>query len=153
MRSLLPSLSRRDGDPFGQFRRDMETLIDDFGTRMPTGFARQSGGALAPAVDVSETNDGLEISAELPGVAENDVEVHVEDRLLTIRGEKKSETEDKDRHVYERSYGAFQRSMSLPFAPHPDKVAAHFDKGVLKIAIPRPPEAKARSKKIAIGKK
>lgn len=152
MRSFLPSLHRRDDDPFERFRRDIDSMIGDWGGRMPSVFGDRNG-MLAPMIDVAETADGLELSAELPGVAEDDVEVSVEDRLLTIKGEKKSETEDKDRHVFERSYGAFQRSMTLPFAPDADQVKAHFDKGVLKIALPKPPEAKARSNRIEIGKK
>jgi len=115
-----------------------------------TGFGAR--GALAPSIDVSENDKGIEVTAELPGVDEKDVEVTLADNLLTIKGEKKSEREEKEEgsYVSERSYGSFQRSFSLPYEVDAGKVEAKFDKGVLKISLPKSPELKKKTKKIAI---
>jgi HSP20 family protein len=109
---------------------------------------------MAPRVDVSETDTELKIEAELPGIDEKDVEVVLSDGRLTIKGEKKQEKEEKkkDYHLLERSYGSFARSIALPFEADPDQVKASFAKGVLTVTVPKPPEVKAKEKKIAIGK-
>ena len=92
------------------------------------------------------------MTAELPGVDEKDIEVTLNDDLLTIKAEKKAEKESKDKtfHLVERSYGAIQRTIPVPFAADPNKVEARFDKGVLKVTLPKPPGAakKARSIKV-----
>lgn len=101
-----------------------------------------------------ETPEGVEVTAELPGVAEDDLTLDLHDDVLTIRGEKKDEKEEKDEKSgaihRERTYGSFSRSLRLPFAPDPAKATASFDKGVLKISAPRPPEAQAKSSRIEI---
>ena len=103
-------------------------------------------------MDVKDTAKAVEVSVELPGLAESDVDVSVTDRLLKISGEKKTEDERKeaDYHVMERSYGKFTRSMTLPFAPDPDKIEAKFDKGVLTVSVPKPPEEATGTKKIEV---
>lgn len=151
MRSLLPLLRNRDGDPFVQMRRDMETLFDEFGTRLPSAFTTANT-LLAPIMDVAETDTGLEVTAELPGVSEDAVNISIEDRMLVIKGEKKSETEDKKRHVYERSYGSFYRSLALPFAVDPDAVSAQIKDGVLTVSLPRPSDENGGVKRIAVAK-
>jgi HSP20 family protein len=92
--------------------------------------------------------------AALPGVGEKDVEVVLSEGRLTIKGEKKQEKEEKKKsyHLVERSYGSFARSIGLPFAADPDQVKASFAKGVLSVTVPKPPEVKAKEKKIPIGK-
>jgi HSP20 family protein len=95
-----------------------------------------------PRLDVSETDKELKIRAELPGVAEEDLSVELDGDLLTIRGEKKVEEEEKDErhHVVERAFGSFMRTIQLPFAPKPDQVQASFENGVLTIAVPKSAE-------------
>ena len=105
--------------------------------------------------DVSEDGDGIEISAELPGMDEKDVELTVTDGVLTVKGVKKSETEEKKKDYYrsERRFGSVMRSFRLPDTVDQDKIEASFDKGVLKIALAKRPEAKAEAKKIAVSGK
>jgi HSP20 family protein len=149
---LLPS--REIWEPFGSLRRDMERLFEDFSRDLGWGPPATVGMAMAPRVDVSETDTELKIEAELPGIDEKDVEVVLSDGRLTIKGEKKQEKEEKkkDYHLVERSYGSFARSIALPFEADPDQVKASFAKGVLTVTVPKPPEVKAKEKKIAIGK-
>jgi HSP20 family protein len=110
--------------------------------------------AVAPRIDVSETDSEIKIEVEMPGVEEKDVEVVLSNGRLTIKGEKKQEKEEKkkDYHLVERSYGAFARSIGLPFEADPSKVQARFDKGVLTVTVPKPPDVKAKEKKIPISK-
>ena len=124
---------------FDPFKRAAEPLAVTFG-------------ALAPRVDVAETDDGYQIEAELPGLDEKDVSVTLSDDVLTIKGEKKAEREEKKKDYYlsERSYGTLQRSFQLPDGVDADKITAEFKKGVLSIALPKSKEAKARERKIAI---
>jgi HSP20 family protein len=100
------------------------------------GFAQV---ALVPHMDVSETDTELRIAAELPGVAEGDVEVMLHDDVLTIRGEKKFERADEreNYHFVERSYGTFQRSLRIPWPVNPDEVQADFERGVLTVTLPK----------------
>ena len=100
--------------------------------------------AWIPTVDVSETENGFEIRAELPGVSENDVNVSVTDNRLTIKGEKRqeAETDDKNYHRVERRYGSFQRSFTLPRHVETDAIKAQFTDGVLTLEIPKAAAAK-----------
>jgi HSP20 family protein len=99
-----------------------------------------------------ETDNQVLLNAELPGVDEKDIDISVADDILTISGEKKSEFERKegDRYRSERSYGRFSRSVSLPFSIDADKVEARFDRGVLKLTIPKPADAQKQMRKIPI---
>jgi HSP20 family protein len=108
----------------------------------------------APKIDVSETDNEIQITAEMPGIDQNDVEVLLEDDRLIIRGEKKEEREDKDRnyHVRERVQGAFSRTLPLPFAPDPNQVKAEFRNGVMTITIPKPQEVKQKQHRIEVQK-
>src|SRR5262249_4584140 len=100
--------------------------------------------------------DAIEVTAELPGVDEKDLDVTLADGVLTVRGEKKTarDEQDKDKnwHVVERSYGSFSRAIPLPFDPDPAKVEAKFDKGVLHIHLPKPAEVAKKQQKIEIKK-
>jgi HSP20 family protein len=110
----------------------------------------------SPKVDIAESKDAIEVTAELPGVDEKDLDVTLANRMLTVRGEKKStrDEQDKDKnwHVVERSYGSFSRTIPLPFDPDPAKVEAKFDKGVLHIHLPKPAEVAKKQQKIEIKK-
>ena len=150
----FPSLFGRGDDPFRSLFEEVQKTFEDFSRRTP--FARFGSDMLSPKVDVSETKDAVQVTAELPGVDESDVEVTLEDDVLTIRGEKKSEREEEDKdknwHVVERSYGSFSRAIPLPFDPDATKVEAKFDKGVLRVHLPKPAEATKKQQKIAIKK-
>lgn len=156
-RSLLPfgqgkSLTTAgESDPFTTMQREINRLFDDVwqGRRLPGVFGEH--GILAPRIDIKETGKGLELTAELPGVDEKDINVELDGDVLSIRGEKKLEKDEKqkDYHVMERAYGMFQRVVPLPFTPS-DDVKAEFAKGVLKISLARSPEAAAKVKKIDV---
>jgi HSP20 family protein len=151
---MLPSLFGRGDEPIGSLFREVERVFDDFTRRAPFAGVVSGGanGMLLPRIDVAETADALDITAELPGVSEKDVEVSVARGILTIRGEKKVERDEKgkDWQVIERSHGSFQRSVQLGFDPDPAKVEAKFDKGVLTVHLPKPPEDVRAPRKIEI---
>ena len=112
-----------------------------------------NGRAFTPAVSVSETQDALVVTAELPGLTEKDIDIQLENGVLTISGEKTEERTEGDEsryHVWERSYGSFRRSFALPRGVAGGDVTAHFDKGVLEVRLAKAPEAKGR--KIEISK-
>ena len=151
-RFLAPFGSRGllGGDPFLDLHREVNRLFDD----SFRGMARGSGGqrAFGPIIDVSETEDGLELTAELPGVAEHDIDLRLDGDVLTISGEKRNERKDESNRLVERSYGSFSRSIQLPFNPDPDKVEADCDRGVLTIKLPRSVE-QDKSRRISVGKR
>lgn len=136
-------------DPFAELHREMNRLFDD----VLGGSGPQGQGMLisAPRIDVRESPQEICVRAELPGVSPQEVDVRVEGNLLTIRGEKKSESEqaEGDCLVMERSFGRFQRSLQLPYAPNPEQVRAEFAQGVLSVHLPKQPEQE-RSRRIAI---
>jgi HSP20 family protein len=146
----LPTEDRND--PFHAFHRDFNRMFEDFGRgwRLPMLAGREP--LLAPTIDVSETDDAIEVSAELPGIDERDVNVEVADNMLTIKGEKKVEKEEKEKdyHLMERSYGSFQRTVPLPYEIDADRIAAKFTKGVLTVTMPKPPQAKEKVKKVTV---
>jgi HSP20 family protein len=128
-------------DPFLSLHREVNRLFDDaFRGYGPQAGAAQGGGNLIPAhIDVSETEGEFRVRAELPGVTEQDVDVTLDDDVLTIRGEKRLERKDEKEsyHVVERSYGTFQRSLRLPYAVDPEQVRASFEHGVLTVTLPK----------------
>jgi len=126
--------------------QEIDRLFDDFSR----GFAGLGATDLAPRMDVSETDKEIELTAELPGLEEKDVQINFADDVLTIRGEKKSETEQKDKsyRLVERSYGSFTRSVALPSGIDPDSIKATIANGVLKVTVPKP--AAADAKKIEV---
>jgi HSP20 family protein len=148
----LPSLwsTRQDqmSDPFGLVRREMEDAFRAFNRYLPSLHV----GAGVPAINVAETKDAIEVTTEVPGVDEKDINVSLEGNQLVISGEKKEETkkDEKDWHVEERSYGSFYRSMSLPFKPGDGAIEAHLDKGVLHLKIKKPAEVAKSVKTIEI---
>ena len=135
--------------------RELDTLQSEF-NRLFDGFfnTRPANGARQrwiPAMDLVETADALVLKADLPGLTEDDVEIEVKDSVLTISGERKSESEEKKEgyHRVERSHGSFSRSLTLPDGVEPDQVKAEFTNGVLEVRVPKPEERKPT--KIAIG--
>jgi HSP20 family protein len=128
----------------------MDRLFERFMGEVPS--PELPGGTWEPRLDVSETKDTLSIKAELPGIEAKDLEVSVSGDILTIRGEKKQEKEEKDerRHVIERSYGAFTRMVRLPAPVAQDKVKASFKNGVLTISLPKTEEAKQKAIPVTI---
>ena len=142
----------RGEDPFRTLFQEIQKTFEDFSRRSP--FTRFSSDI--PKIDVAESKDAVEVTVELPGVDEKDVDVTLVDDVLTIRGEKKSEREEQDKdknwHVVERSYGSFSRAIPLPFEADPTKVEAKFDKGVLHIHLPKPAEVAKKQQKIEIKK-
>jgi HSP20 family protein len=139
--------------PFGEvgsLRRDMDRLWDRFFGETP--FDRTFTEQWLPSVDVSETKDKFLIKAELPGLEAKDVNVSVSGDILTIKGEKEKEEEEKDEHYYccERYCGSFQRSFQLPVNVQANKVEATFDKGVLKISLPKTEEAKKKEIEVKV---
>ena len=153
-RSYLPSFFGRDDDPFGSLFREVQKTFEDFSRRSP--LAGLGSDMLAPRIDIAESKDAIDLTAELPGVDEKDVDVTLADGVLTIRGEKKAERDEKDKdknwHVVERSYGSFSRTISLPFDPDSAKVEGKFDKGVLHVHLPKPAEMAKKQQKIEIKK-
>jgi HSP20 family protein len=154
--SHLPSFFTRRNDGLGSLFREIERTFDDFSRRSPlAGFAGFGGdGAMMPKIDVSEGKDAIEVTAELPGCTEKDIDVTLNEGVLTIRGEKKTERDETDKdknwHMVERSYGSFSRSIPLPFMPDSAKVEAKFDKGVLRVKLPKPADVAKKEKKIEI---
>jgi HSP20 family protein len=155
MRSMLPMLwgERMEGrEPFRALQSQIDRLLSDFSTDFPATTAWHGNGRLKVRVDVAETDKAMEVTAELPGVSEKDIDVTLTGDVLTIKAEKKSEKDEKtkDYHIVERSYGTFERSMQLPFEADAAKIEAKFDKGVLKLTLPKPAEAQSKMQKIAV---
>ena len=153
LKSLIPvgrqrGVARTD-NPFVSLQNEIDRLFDDFTSGFPT-FGNGGMTNLVPTMDVAETDKEIEITAELPGLEEKDVQINVADNMLTIRGEKKAEKEEKDKNyrLVERSYGSFERTLQLPDGVNLDAVKASISKGVLTVTVPKP--APAQSKKIEV---
>ena len=153
--SLVPfrgrtSVARADTDAFGSLQREIDRLFDDF--MHGAGALPAAGAGLVPSIDISESDKEIEIAVELPGLERKDVEISLEDNVLTIRGEKKVETQsgdgkdgdNKNRRVTERMYGVFYRVIELPPGIDPSKVQATMSKGVLKVTVPKPPHSQPK---------
>ena len=144
-------------DPFTAMRSEMDRVFDSFlGRRWanpPAVFTGESGGFAAPSIDVRESETEIVVEAEVPGMSEADIDVTLSNGLLTIKGEKKSEREEKkdDYHLTERSYGKFQRSFRVPDTVDEDNINAKLDQGVLHVTLAKRPDAVKADKKIPIG--
>jgi len=141
-------------DPFLTLHREMNRLFDDVlrgGAGAASGQGSQTGMLLAPQMDVSETDKEVRIQAELPGVKENEIEVSLDEDVLTIRAEKRQERKEEREgvHFSERAFGTFQRSLRLPFQVNPDQVQARFENGVLSVTLPKT-QPQERSRRIQI---
>ena len=152
--SLIPVGRDRGAvtQPFLSLQREIDRLFEDFTSGFPTmpSFASGNGGSLMPSTDVTETDKEIEITAELPGLEDKDVQINLSDNLLTIRGEKNAGKEEKDKNyrLVERSYGAFERTIALPEGVKGDDIKATIAKGVLTVKVPKP--APAQAKKIEV---
>jgi HSP20 family protein len=138
------------GRELSSLRQEMDRLWDRFVGETP--LARRVAEEWWPTVDMSETRDSFIVKAELPGLDAKDVEVSISGDVLTIKGEKQKEEEEKDEHHYraERYYGSFQRSFQLPTSIKADKIEAAFDKGVLKVTLPKVEEAKKKKIEVKV---
>ncbi len=152
-------LTRLEDNPFEQLHHQINRLFDNFfdGTgefgRMPSwGAMDQPWLRTAPDFEVSETDDEVRVKAELPGMDEKDIEVTLDENVLTIRGEKKHEREENKRSYYlsEVSYGAFHRSVPLPADIDRDKAKARFQKGVLTLTLPKLERARGQRRRIDV---
>jgi len=148
-----PSRYRDEADPFMTLHREMNRLFDD----VFRGFEMAPLGSMGrppgwPHVEVVETDKDIRISAELPGLEDKDVEVLMGDGVLTIRGEKRSEIEDKARAFSERTYGRFERRIPLAWEVEQDKIDASFKNGVLTVTLPKAAESRPEVKRIAINR-
>lgn len=152
--SWLPDFFGRDrkADPIQSLRSEIERVFEDF----PRSWAAAPGrlGAIAPTLDISESENALRVRVELPGVEEADVDVTFANDVLTIKGEKKLQREETGEtfHRSERSHGLFQRSIATPPGLDPSAVTAAMKDGVLEITMPKPPEAASAARKISISK-
>lgn len=158
-----PAPAARSWSPFENLRQEIDRLFDDFhplGWRSALG--RLPGGdapwpklgmlQIAPAVDLVEKDHEFEITCELPGMDEKDIELKLVGDMLTIKGEKSEQKEEheKDYHLSERRYGSFQRSFQLPDGVDTGKIEANFAKGVLTVKLPKSTEARKTEKKIEV---
>ena len=147
---LLP-WRRKGRHPLATFREEMDRLFEDFFGRTweIEPFWRTGRGL---NLDVAESEDEIIVSVDLPGVDPKDIDISLTGDVLTIKGEKKEESEEKKRdyHRMERRYGSFSRSVALPPAADPEKVSASYKDGVLKITLGKKEEAKAKPIKIEV---
>jgi HSP20 family protein len=157
MRAILPfSRENRRQQPltlFDTLQREVDQLFDDFSRGVASGNSTSSGSlmpSIMPSMDVAETDKQIELTVELPGLEQKDVDISVSDNMLTIRGEKKSETEQKDKNFrrVERVYGTFHRVVELPPGIDPSAINATMSNGVLRITVPKP--ARSETKKIEV---
>ncbi|RIA55078.1 Hsp20/alpha crystallin family protein [Dichotomicrobium thermohalophilum] len=150
-----PSHRREEEGPFAELHKQMDELFDDWARTMRAPVAaRRETGVLRPMIDVSETDDAFKIIAELPGVEEKDIDVTVSDDRLTIKAEKHKETEEKGEHFHrmERSYGTFERTMTLPRGVDTENVDAEMKNGTLTVTIPKTQSMKEHTRKIQVKK-
>lgn len=160
---LIPWRKRRgrreSGDrlPAEREARDMfRDVFEDFFRDLDRAPAFRGGGSrLAPAVDVSETDEDYRVSVELPGISKDDIEVTVDQGRLNIQGEKKEEEreEEEDYLRVERSYGSFSRSIPLPSSVDEDNIEASYDEGVLSCRLPKTGEARGKRIEVKGGEK
>lgn len=154
----------RDWWPPESLRREMESLFGEFGRGLPRIplrrsifdmeplWQREMARVTTPAVDIVEKDTAYEVTVELPGMDESNIELKLSNGALTIRGEKKEEKEEKKKDYYlsERRYGSFERRFQVPQGVDTGKIEASFKKGVLTVTLPKTHEARAQEKKIAV---
>jgi len=158
MQTNLPPAPSKGPEPqpfFEQLQQEMEQLFDRFRGYPPVASALPRlgfGEGLHPAIDLAETDDVVEVTADIPGVSADDLDVSLNGDVLVIKGEKSDARtkDDKNYHLSERSYGSFNRQIPLGFTPVNDAIDGHFADGVLTVTIPKPADAKKANRKIAI---
>ncbi len=143
-----------DRDPFLSLHREVNRLFDDvfrgFGSGLPSVGSLAGFGRDWPTVEISDGEKEIKLTAEVPGLEERDIEVLLNDGVLTLKGEKRSETEDKEKQFSERFYGRFERRIPLGYEVQEDKVDARFKNGVLTVTLPKSEKAQSQVKRIAI---
>ena len=134
------------------FRNEMDRLWDTFFEGKPRRRKAGEGGEWFPFLDVSETKSDIVVKVELPGMDPKDVDISLSDGLLTIKGERKHEKEEKeeDYHFIERSFGTFARMVRLPKEVKRDKISASYKNGILKVILPKSEEARTKEIKIKV---
>jgi len=162
--SAQPPARVRERDFLGSLRDEVERVFEDFDRSM-WGLPARWGGlhlepfrrarlsfAWAPSVDIAEKDDMFEITADLPGMDEKNVEVKLSGDMLTIKGEREESKEEKkkDYYISERQFGAFERSFQIPKGVETDRIEAGFKNGVLTVSLPKKPGAKKAEKKISV---
>jgi len=152
--SLLPMWRREQRNPVSSLQGEVNRLFEDFFGR-PLGLARLWGDGrdeFLPPVDIRETEDKVIVEAELPGMDPKDFDIKVEGDSLVIRGERKSEKEERTKgyHRVERSFGRFERQLELPYGTDPEKVDATYKDGVLKIELAKKEEAKKKTIQVKV---
>jgi HSP20 family protein len=159
--SATPSTRALEWRPFEGLRNQVDRLFRDFETGflqspfyrdVDNFWRRDLAFPVTPAVDIIEKDNAFEITAELPGLEAKNIELSLSDDVLTIKGEKKEEKEEKtkDRYVSERRYGSFRRSVQLPSSIDPGKIEAHYKSGILTVALPKSAEAQKKQTVIPI---
>jgi HSP20 family protein len=153
--SRVPSLFRdSERDPFLSLHREVNRLFDDvfrgFDGGLPSVGRASAFGGNWPSVEISDNDKEIKVTAEVPGLEEKDIEILLDDGVLTLRGEMRSETEDKDRQFSERYYGRFERRLPLGYEIEEDRIDARFRNGVLSVTLPKTAKAQSQAKRIAI---
>ena len=140
-------------DPFREFTTLQDRMNRLFRDNYGEGQEALSTSTFAPPVDVYEDEHNVTLKIEVPGIDEKDIDVRIENNLLTVHGERKFEKEEKEENFrrVERQYGSFTRSFTLPSTVNPEQVQAHYDKGILKIQLAKKAEAKPKQIKVNVG--
>lgn len=157
--TTLPAEQRRNEAaalaPLSRLREEVDRLFDDFGFGVPARsiFAFPARASVNPAMELAETDGGYELTVELPGLEEKDIDIEFADGMLSVSGEKREESEKKENGylMSERRYGSFRRQLTLPAEVDPETIEAKFSKGVLKLEMKKDEKAASRTKKIKIG--
>jgi HSP20 family protein len=150
-----PSVFRdSERDPFLSLHREVNRLFDEvfrgFGSGLPSLGSVSAFGGGWPSVEISNGEREIKVTAEVPGLEEKDIEVLLDDGVLTLKGEKRSETEDKDKQFSERYYGRFERRIPVGYEVKEDEVDARFKNGVLTVTLPKTEKAQSQVKRITI---
>ena len=151
--------AERSSGLFDDFRAEMDKMMERFFGDTATAASRTgfpsltTVGAVRPAIDITENDKAITLTAELPGMSEDEVDLSVSEGVLTLKGEKSVEQESKEDHsvVIERNYGSFYRSFPIPDRVDQNAIDAKFDKGVLKVTMPKKPGQETKDRKIKIG--
>jgi HSP20 family protein len=151
----VPSVFRdSERDPFLSLHREVNRLFDEvfrgFGSNLPAFNGASTFGGGWPSVEISNGEKEIRVTAEVPGLEEKDIEVLLDDGVLTLKGEKRSETEDKDKQFSERYYGRFERRIPVGYEVKEDEVDARFKNGVLTVTLPKTEKAQSQVKRITI---
>ena len=144
--------TRREDYPFVSFQRDVNRLFEDFfrGFDLPSFGAGSEWASFNPRIDIEDTDGEVQVTAELPGLEQKDFELSLASDTLVLRGEKREEREDKASGWHERSYGRFERAIPLPADIDAEQAKAEFKNGVLRVHLPKSPQAREQVKRIPV---